>query len=156
MWVGGARVVVLNDQNEVLMVRHHQDGKDIWLVPGGSVECNENSLEAAIREVREETGLEVEILQLIWHVEEVSPERGQRFVNFFLGKWTGGELKLGADPERGVDKQVMEEVLFVSKEKIQDLDVLYPEYLKNELWEFLESKQSLPRTYKIRNNGGRR
>jgi ADP-ribose pyrophosphatase YjhB (NUDIX family) len=156
MWVGGARVVVLNDQNEVLMVRHRQDGKNIWLVPGGNVDDYENSLEAGIREVREETGLDVEIIQLIWHVEEVSQERGQRFVNFFLGRIIGGDLRLGTDPERGIDKQVMEEVLFVSKEKMQGLDVLYPECLKNELWDFLESKQPLPRTYKIRKNGGKR
>jgi ADP-ribose pyrophosphatase YjhB (NUDIX family) len=156
MWVGGARVVVLNDKNEVLMVRHRQDGINIWLVPGGKVEGNENSLEAAVREVREETGLEIEIQQLIWHVEEVSEQRGQRFVNFFLGKCIGGELRLGSDPERGENAQVMEEVLFVSRHKMQGLDVLYPEYLKNELWEFLESKQSLPVTYKIRKNGGKR
>lgn len=156
MWVGGARVVVVNHKNEVLMVRHWQDDKNIWLVPGGKVEDQENSLQAAIREVKEETGLDVDILQLIWHVEEVSPERGQRFVNFFLGKLVGGELNLGSDPERGENEQVMEEVVFVSREKMQDLDVLYPEYLKNELWEFLESKQPLPVTYKIRKNGGKR
>jgi 8-oxo-dGTP pyrophosphatase MutT (NUDIX family) len=120
------------------------------------VEDQESSLQAAIREVKEETGLDIDILQLIWHVEEVSPERGQRFVNFFLGKLVGGELQLGSDPERGDNEQVMEEVVFVSREKMQDLDVLYPEYLKNELWEFLESKQPLPVTYKIRKNGGKR
>ncbi|MDX9888839.1 MAG: NUDIX hydrolase [Anaerovoracaceae bacterium] len=156
MWVGGARVVVVNHKNEVLMVRHRQDDKNIWLVPGGKVEDQENSLEAAIREVKEETGLDVDIIQLIWHVEEVSPDRGQRFVNFFLGKLIGGELHLGSDPERGDSEQVMEEVMFVSREDMQDLDVLYPEYLKNELWEFLESKQTLPVTYKIRKNGGKR
>jgi len=59
MWVGGARVVIFNDRKEVLMVKHHQDGKDIWLVPGGSIEEGENALEAARREVLEETGLNV-------------------------------------------------------------------------------------------------
>jgi len=151
MWVGGARVVIFNDRKEVLMVKHHQDGKDIWLVPGGSIEEGENALEAARREVLEETGLNVEIGKMLWHVEEVSPRRGQRFVNFFLGEVTGGTLVVGQDPERGVDHQVVEEVRFVSREEMQGLEVLYPEYLKNELWELLERKDGFLHTaFKVR------
>jgi 8-oxo-dGTP pyrophosphatase MutT (NUDIX family) len=151
MWVGGARVVIFNDRKEVLMVKHHQDGKDIWLVPGGSIEEGENALEAARREVLEETGLDVEIGKMLWHVEEVSPRRGQRFVNFFLGDVTGGTLVVGQDPERGVDHQVVEEVRFVSREEMQGLEVLYPEYLKNELWELLERKDGFLHTaFKVR------
>lgn len=151
MWVGGARVVIFNDRKEVLMVKHHQDGKDIWLVPGGSIEEGENALEAARREVLEETGLNVEIGKMLWHVEEVSPRRGQRFVNFFLGDVTGGTLVVGQDPERGVDHQVVEEVRFVSREEMQGLEVLYPEYLKNELWELLERKDGFLHTaFKVR------
>jgi 8-oxo-dGTP pyrophosphatase MutT (NUDIX family) len=133
------------------MVKHHQDGKDIWLVPGGSIEEGENALEAARREVLEETGLDVEIGKMLWHVEEVSPRRGQRFVNFFLGEVTGGTLVVGQDPERGVDHQVVEEVRFVSREEMQGLEVLYPEYLKNELWELLERKDGFLHTaFKVR------
>ncbi len=151
MWVGGARVVILNDRKEVLMVKHHQDGKDIWLVPGGSIEEGENALEAARREVLEETGLNVEIGKMIWHVEEVSPKRGQRFVNFFLGEVIGGILVVGQDPERGADHQVVEEVRYVSRNEMQGLEVLYPEYLKNELWELLERKDGFLHTaFKVR------
>jgi 8-oxo-dGTP pyrophosphatase MutT (NUDIX family) len=151
MWVGGARVVILNHQKEVLMVRHRQDGKDIWLVPGGSIEQGENAMEAACREVLEETGLEVDITNLIWHVEEVSPRRGQRFVNFFLGEIIGGRLTLGEDPERGPNHQVVEEVRFVSQKEMQDLEVLYPEYLKNELWEYLSRQDSCHhKAFKVR------
>ena len=63
------------------------------MVPGGGIEEGESSLEAAVREVDEETGLDVQIEKLLWHVEEVS-ERGQRFVNFFLGRMTGGTLEV--------------------------------------------------------------
>jgi len=150
MWVGGSRVVILNDDKKVLMLRHHQDDKDIWLVPGGAVESNENSAEAAVREVKEETGLDVAIERLIWHVEEVSEKRGQRFVNFFLARIVGGELELGEDPERSVDGQVMREIKFVSKEEMQNLAVLYPEYLKDELWTAIEEGSSSVNIYKIR------
>lgn len=150
MWVGGSRVVILNDEREVLLLRQYQDGKDIWLVPGGAVETNENSAEAAVREVKEETGLDVEIEKLIWHVEEVSEKRGQRFVNFFLARVTGGDLHLGEDPERRDDGQVMREVKFVSKEEMKGLAVLYPEYLKDELWTLLEDGIAAHNIYKIR------
>ena len=78
------------------MVRQHHEGRDIWMVPGGGIEDGETSSQAGVREVREETGLDVKIGKLIWHVEEVSEERGQRFVNFFLAEIEGGKLELGS------------------------------------------------------------
>ena len=92
MWIGGVRVIVMDDKNRMLMVCQHHEDRDIWMVPGGGIEEGESSLEAAVREVDEETGLDVKIEKLLWHVEEVS-ERGQRFVNFFLGRMTGGTIR---------------------------------------------------------------
>lgn len=138
MWTGGVRVMILDDQNRMLMVKQHHEDKDIWMVPGGGIEEGENAAEAAVREVKEETGLEIEAGPLVWHVEEVS-ERGQRFVNFFLGKVAGGTLGLGADPEFDEDHQVLREVRFVSREEMKTLGRIYPEYLRDEFWKVLES-----------------
>ena len=93
-------------------------------------------MEAAVREVEEETGLDIEVQKLLWHVEEVS-ERGQRFVNFFLGEMTGGTLELGEDPEFDAEHQVLREVKFLSKEEIQALEHVYPGYLRDEVWHVL-------------------
>ena len=92
MWTGGVRVIVLDDENRILMVKHNHPERSVWMVPGGGIEEGESSAQAAAREVLEETGLKVEIRGLIWHVEEVS-ERGQRFVNFFRAEITGGEVR---------------------------------------------------------------
>lgn len=137
MWAGGVRVVIFNEEKKVLLVRQHHEDKDIWMVPGGAIEQNENSQQAAIREVKEETGLDVKIEKLIWHVEEVSEPRGQRFVNFFLAKICGGTLELGYDPELLGQEQVLKEVKFVSKEELKDLNNVYPDYLRGELWDFM-------------------
>ena len=137
MWTGGVRVIVFDEDNRILMVRQDHPERTVWMVPGGGIEDGENSAQAAVREVREETGLEVEILGLIWHVEEVS-DRGQRFVNFFKARVAGGELKLGADPEFSEDEQVLAQVRFMSRDEVSGLENLYPEFLREELWQHLE------------------
>lgn len=139
MWTGGVRAIVLDEDKRILLVRQHHDGKDIWMVPGGGIEDDENAAEAAIREVKEETGLDIGIDGLLWHVEEVS-ERGQRFVNFFLCHAIGDvqRLALGRDPELAEDAQVLREVAFLTREEVAELQVLYPEYLKDEFWQLLE------------------
>ena len=137
MWTGGVRVIVLDDDNRILMVRQDHPERKVWRVPGGSIEEGESSAQAAVREVLEETGLEIETGGLIWHVEEVS-ERGQRFVNFFRAKVTGGELKLGTDPEFSEENQVLAEIRFMTREEVAGLENVYPEFLRSELWEHLE------------------
>ena len=137
MWTGGVRVIVLDEDNRILMVKQEHPERTVWMVPGGGIEEGENSAQAAVREVREETGLEVEVLGLIWHVEEVS-DRGQRFVNFFKARVSGGELKLGADPEFSEDEQVLAQVRFMSRDEVAGLENLYPEFLREELWQHLE------------------
>src|SRR5215213_5261257 len=59
-----AYVIVLNDQKEVLLVRNwfrHQR----WTAPGGGARWGEHSQAAAVREVREETGIPIAVSDLI-------------------------------------------------------------------------------------------
>lgn len=150
MWIGGVRVVILDDQKRILMVRQHHEDRDIWMVPGGAIEDGETARQAAEREVLEETGLHVVVKKLIWHVERVTSQKEQRFVNFFLADITSGCLALGSDPEYDRDAQVLREVRFMSRDEICDLEVLYPDYLKDELWRFLERDEYEYSAYKER------
>ncbi|MEG0923925.1 MAG: NUDIX hydrolase [Anaerovoracaceae bacterium] len=150
MWIGGVRVILQNDKSEILMVKQHHEGKDIWLVPGGAIEDGENSIEAGIREIREETGLEIEITGLAWHIEEVSKERGQRFVNYMVGKIISGELVLGTDPELGDNKQVLRETRFMSREEIGKLKNVHPAFFNDEIWDILSSEPNGMTYYKLR------
>jgi ADP-ribose pyrophosphatase YjhB (NUDIX family) len=134
MWHGGVRVIIPGEDGRILLVRQQHEGKDIWMVPGGAIEEGESSLDAAIREVVEETGLIIHVGRLVWQVEEVSEERGQRFVNFFLGSIIGGHPELGEDPELG-DGQVLAELRFFSREEVAALEHVYPENLRDEVWE---------------------
>lgn len=139
MWNGGVRVIVLDEDNRILMVKQHHPERDVWMVPGGRIEEGEDSPTAAVREVKEETGLDIEIGGLLYHVQEVS-ERGQRFVDFFIAKpaRVGLRPELGTDPELKQDSQVLREVKFMGREEVAALENLYPEWLRDEFWQKLD------------------
>lgn len=50
--------IVLNDKDEVLMVKTYNAG---WVFPGGQVEVGENVIDAVKREIMEEAGVDVEV-----------------------------------------------------------------------------------------------
>ena len=54
---------------QILMVRHVQDGRDFWTLPGGGIEQGETPEVAVAREIREETGLELEAKELLFDYE---------------------------------------------------------------------------------------
>lgn len=58
----GAVVIIVNDHNEILL---QQRPESLWGLPGGLMDLGESMEETAIREVREETGLNVENLSLL-------------------------------------------------------------------------------------------
>ena len=149
MWAGGVRVAVTDEKGRVLLVRHHYEaeGRDVWMLPGGAIEEGETSLDAAIREVLEETGLIIRVGRLFWHIEEAG-ERGQRFVNFFEATIIGGKPELGEDPELG-EEQVLDNIAFFSREEMERIAHIYPENLRDELWD--EIKANSPgQVYKTR------
>jgi len=52
--------------DKVLMIHRNRNGEEYYIVPGGGVEEGETEVEAAYRETDEETGLEIELGELLW------------------------------------------------------------------------------------------
>jgi 8-oxo-dGTP pyrophosphatase MutT (NUDIX family) len=61
--VPSVNVVVVNDAGDVLMICRSDNGN--WAVPGGAIDLGESMVQAAVRETREETGIECEITGLV-------------------------------------------------------------------------------------------
>ncbi|WP_053367963.1 NUDIX hydrolase [Bacillus sp. FJAT-27245] len=60
--IAAAGGIVENEQGEILLVKTHNQG---WVFPGGQVEIGENLIDAVIREVKEESGIDIEVSHLI-------------------------------------------------------------------------------------------
>jgi len=61
--VPSVNVVVINDQGEILLIRRSDN--DNWAVPGGAIDLGESMTQAAIRETKEESGIDCEITGLV-------------------------------------------------------------------------------------------
>ena len=96
--IEGAHVLATDAEGRILVVRTTYLGPG-WMLPGGRVEHGETPHEAAARETREETGLEVVVDRLL--LVDARPGRDVSFV--FAGRVVGGELEpqLGEIAEAG-------------------------------------------------------
>ncbi len=72
--VPGVGAVIVDARGRLLMVkRGGAAGRGLWSIPGGKVGYGETLRQAARREVREETSLEVEIEDVVWVGEAIGP-----------------------------------------------------------------------------------
>jgi 8-oxo-dGTP diphosphatase len=84
--------------NEILMVRHIHDGRDYWTLPGGAIEENETPENAAVREVLEETGLDLKATRFLFSTKNQNGSSSHCFMMSRLS--TEQVATLGHDPEQ--------------------------------------------------------
>lgn len=97
--VGG---VVWKGDEVLLIQRGKEPNKGHWSLPGGHQEWGETVRQAVAREVREETGVEVEVGDLIDVIDAIIPAAGERVGHHFTlidfrCDWVSGEAIAGDD-----------------------------------------------------------
>ena len=91
-------VVCLRDDQVLLIRRGTPPRQGEWSLPGGRIEPGERAVDAALRELREETGIEAEITGLIDVVDGLFPEAGRHYVLVdYAARWVSGEPAAGDD-----------------------------------------------------------
>ena len=115
-----AASAVITDENGRLLLAKRTDNA-LWTIPGGTMKPGETIAKTAIREVKEETGLDVEVVSLVGiysnphHVVEYSDgEVRQQFSVCFTCKFVGGELTTSDETS---------EVGYFSPDELDDMEI---------------------------------
>jgi len=111
----GVGALIVDGTRIVLIRRGTPPSQGEWSIPGGLVQVGETLLEAVVREALEETGLEVEPLNLVELVERIFPDENGRIRHHYvladyLCRAVGGVIQAGSDAL---------EALWVEREDLQ-------------------------------------
>jgi ADP-ribose pyrophosphatase YjhB (NUDIX family) len=68
-----------------------------WSIPGGRCRSGEPPADACVREVAEETGLEVRVVRWAGRVERAAPDGGIYVIDDYVCELVGGQLRAGDD-----------------------------------------------------------
>ncbi|MEN9328703.1 MAG: hypothetical protein RI947_1511 [Candidatus Parcubacteria bacterium] len=143
-----AAAIILKDYAVLLMYRK-REGHEYYVFPGGGVEKDETVEEAVLREVTEETTVQVKLDKLLYHHHYINDSDQY----FYLCSYISGKPELGDANEKEAMKNNANdyyEPMWVPIEKIGEL-VLYPLELRDWLLEDIKDGfRSTPREASMR------
>lgn len=126
----GVAAIILNEENQVLLQRRADIG--LWGIPSGHIEIGETVSETVVREVKEETNLDIRIRKIIGVYSDPDSQvfdypngKSIHFITTcFLTEITGGELKCNSDESL--------EIKFFSQENLpENLLKMHPQWLED-------------------------
>lgn len=108
---------ILIENGKILLVKQKVNEKRNWSLPGGKLERGETLEQAIIREMKEETGLDVEILKLLYICDSSATDNTLLHITFLLNR-KNGELSL---PSNVFEINPINDVKFIPVNELTDL-----------------------------------
>lgn len=109
--------------NRILLVKHRMQGREFFCLPGGGVEAGETPEMAAVRELKEEAGVDGTVLRKLT-VQYKPDEQGE--VHTYLMEVAEDAVAVsGSDPELPEDEQTIVSVAWLTMEEIGVVDLAY-------------------------------
>ena len=131
-----ARLIVLDARNFVLMVRYreYRDARSgsFWATPGGQIEAGERAQDAAIRELREETGLTAKLDRKLWD-RNFTFELPQGFVNQHEEYFLVRVAKVAPNVQNSSSEAICEHRWWSLPELQSTTETIYPDGLASDL-----------------------
>lgn len=91
-------VILINDKEEILLVQHKKGSRYYWVLPGGRIEYGEDFAACAVRELKEETNLDIKFKGVVFLSEAIAPDKSRHIINIYAtGEILGGELRVGSE-----------------------------------------------------------
>ncbi len=94
--------VIICENDSIILIKRKKDPyKGLWALPGGFVEYGETVESAVLREVKEETGLEIKLITIVGVYSDPDRDpRGHTVTIAYLAKKIGGNLKADTDASK--------------------------------------------------------
>ena len=98
----GVGAIVLRDADVLLIRRAKPPREGQWSIPGGAVELGETLRDALVREVKEEAGIEIDIIGFVDTIDAITRDEDGRIRYHYTlidmaARWRSGELAPGGD-----------------------------------------------------------
>lgn len=133
------RGIIIKDDKVLVMFRRKK-GREYYTFPGGHMRYYEQPIDTAIRELKEETTIEIQDLKPAYdYINHIEPEEKQYY---FVGKWKSGIPTLSGEESRAVCEDNYYEPMWVDISTVPKLN-LYPraskEWFVNYINQFIKN-----------------
>jgi 8-oxo-dGTP pyrophosphatase MutT (NUDIX family) len=113
-----AAIFVLDDKDNVLLLHRLKPGEEYYVVPGGGVDPGETPEQAAVRELKEETGLDVTLGEKIGQTEADG-----NYQYFYVSRSWSGTPALGGEELKRQSPTNIYDLIWMPIKKLSEIDL---------------------------------